>query len=560
MRGKAKLKTAAAIGALCLMAAPAAAAPADFAAKADAYLKSAYAADAPGVAVIVVDDGKVVYAGGQGLADIEARRKITSETVFRLGSITKQFTAAVILQLAEEGKLSLSDPLSKFLPDYPRPGAAATIAQLLNHTSGIKSYTGIPGWMAEGNAARPVTTEQLIAVFKDQPADFEVGTKHLYNNSGYVLLGAVIEKVTGKPWHVAVDERIAKPLGLETIRYGVEESAMPQMAQGYTDKDGSWVPAQKIHMSVPHGAGALIGSVEDLAAWAQALHKGKVVKASSYAQMIAPTKLPDGETVQYGYGLGMDELRGRDTIGHGGGIFGFDTASMYVPGDDVFVAVFANADDPKVDPDIALTKLAAMAVGDPIPEFQKAEVPPAAVEPVLGLYKLEEGERRFFVKDGRMFTRRTGGSDMEVFAAGGDRFFYGPASLTWFEVRRDSAGKHVMAMYHNGAKEPETSVWAGPVPAEAPVVAVERAVLDGYAGSYRASRGIATVAVGEDGGLSIVLGRGRPIPLLPTSNTEFRADGMDAKVVFHGEPGAISHLIIHQGGQEIRADREKSAG
>src|SRR3954447_313764 len=156
---------ASAIGAL--FASAAWALPADFTAKADAYLKSAYPADGPGAAVIVVDHGKVAYAAGRGLADIQHKRKIEPDTVFRLGSITKQFTASVILQLEQEGKLSLSDPLARFLPDYPEPGAGATIEQLLNHTAGIKNYTEMPEWMLSVQRAEPVTTAQLIAVFKN---------------------------------------------------------------------------------------------------------------------------------------------------------------------------------------------------------------------------------------------------------------------------------------------------------------------------------------------------------------------------------------------------------
>lgn len=221
------LKAGLAVGAL-LTAAPAWAVPEDFATKADAFLTSTYGADAPGVAVIiVVEDGEVAYTSGAGLSDLDAKRAITPATVFRLGSITKQFTAAIILQLADEGKLSLDDPLSKFHPDYPAPGADATIAQLLNHTSGIKSYTSIPGWMAsEEKTARPFTTQELIGEFKDHPADFAAGTRHRYNNSSYVLLGAVIEQITGKPWHIAVDELIAKALGLSTVRYGEYEASM----------------------------------------------------------------------------------------------------------------------------------------------------------------------------------------------------------------------------------------------------------------------------------------------------------------------------------------------
>lgn len=558
MRISDTLKASFALGAF-LAAAPALAVPANFKAKADAYLKSTYPADAPGVAVIVVDDGKVAYSAGQGLADLQAKRAITPDTVFRLGSITKQFTAAIILQLAEEGKLALTDPVSKFLPDYPKPGADATIEQLLNHTSGIKSYTSIPGWMAGEKPGQAHTTQQLIAEFKDHPADFAAGTEHRYNNSGYVLLGAIIEKVTGKPWHAAVDERIAKPLGLTTIRYGELEARTPNMAVGYTEEDGRVVPARAVHMTVPHAAGALIGSVEDLAKWSEALHKGKVVPAARYRQMIAPTKLPNGKVENYGFGLAQDTLRGRDTIRHGGGIFGFNTSAVYLPKDDLFVAVFANSDDLEVGPGLALTRLAAMAVGDPFPEFSKVAVPPSEIEPLLGLYEYEGGNRRFFRKDGKLFTRLSGGQDMEVFPAGNDRFFYGPDTLTWFEVKRDPQGRHVMSMYPNGADKALTSVRTGPVPAEAPVVDVPRPVLESYAGSYKASLGTATVALADDGALTIQFGNGQPIRLLATSQTEFRPEGGDAKVVFHKESGKVGHLVFNRGDQSIRAERQPSA-
>ncbi|HEV2044733.1 MAG TPA: serine hydrolase domain-containing protein, partial [Sphingomicrobium sp.] len=176
--------------ALLVSASPAAAMPADFKSKADSLLADAYAASGPGAAVIVTENGKTVYAAGRGLADIERKVPITPATHFRLGSITKQFTAAAILKLADQGKLSLDDPLSKFLPTYPAPGASATVRQLLNHTGGMMSYTNIPGWMVEAKTGKPYTTDQLIAEFKDVPAPFKPGEKWDYNNSGYVLLGA----------------------------------------------------------------------------------------------------------------------------------------------------------------------------------------------------------------------------------------------------------------------------------------------------------------------------------------------------------------------------------
>ncbi len=540
------------------MAPPAAAVPADFQARADAYLKSVYGPDAPGAAVIVVEDGKTVYTGAQGAADIAAGRKLTADTVFRLGSITKQFTAAVILQLAQEGKLALSDPLSKFLPDYPMPGGQATVTQLLNHTSGIQSYTGIPGFMEEANTARAFTTEQLIAEFKDQPDNFERGTAFRYNNSGYVLLGAIIEKVTGQPWHVAIDERIAGPLGLKTIRHGSFETQTPAMAVGYGEEDGSPVLARKIDMSVPHAAGALIGTVGDLARWAQALHHGKVVDADSYALMIAPTTLSDGSSNPYAFGLANGDIRERPSIGHGGGIFGFSTASEYLPGEDLFVAVFANSNAPATAPTVVMRRIAALALGDPYPTFEKAAVDPAALELLFGVYALDEGERRFYQRDGKLYTRRSGGSELEVFAAGDDRFFYGGDALTWFAMRRDADGAHVMAMHHDGAKTAETAVRSGPIPAGPDIVELPRSALERFIGSYQARLGLATIAFGDGDRLTIRLGGQQPAVLTPIGPAEFLVEGVDARVSFSGEGEAASGLLIKQGGQEIAAERVAS--
>ena len=544
---------AVAIGALC--ASNAAAVPVNFKAMAEAYLKAAYPADGPGAAVIVVEDGKVVYSAGRGFADIATRRKIEPTTVFRLGSLTKQFTAAVILQLQAEGKLSLSDPVSKFLPDYPRPGAAATVAQLLNHTSGIKNFTAVPSLMMSGRRAKPITTGELIDVFKNQPSDFAPGTGWRYDNSGYVLLGAIIERITGRPWYAAVNARLARPLHLATIRYGVEESKMPKMAVGYSLDGTTILPARPLNMSNPHAAGALIGSVADFARWNEALHKGRVLGAAQYAQMITPTKLPDGTVVPYGFGMGLGTLRGRKTLLHSGDTAGFSTSTIYLPDRDLFVGVFANSDHPPVPPMVARMVIAAMALGQPFPEFRKTPLEVSEIEPFLGVYALKDGERRFFMKDGRLFTRRSGGAEEEVFAAGSDRFFYGPTTLSWFEVKRDAGGKRVMTMYEGPEQKQETATRSGPIPVER-AVTVSRNVLQRYVGTYKSDRGIATIAITAEGALTIQVGHQSSHALVPVSETEFQVEGVDASLTFHSAGNAISYLTYRQGEHELRADRQ----
>jgi hypothetical protein len=395
----------------------------------------------------------------------------------------------------------------------------------------------------------------MIAVFRDLPSPSKPGEKWDYNNSGYVLVGAVIEKVTGKPWHQAVDERIVRPLGLTSVRYGVLEATVPGMAKGYTDGEKGPEPARKIHMSVPHAAGALIGTVEDLAKWNHALHHGKVVPPALYAQMIAPTKMPDGKLANYGFGIAPGEVRERKAIGHGGGIFGFSTDSIYVPEEDVFVAVFANSDDPATHPGLVMQRLAAMAVGDPYPTFEKAKVPIQSLRPLFGVYALKEGERRFFERGGKLYTRRSGGGELEAFPAGNDRFFYGPKNLTWFEVKRAPGGKHVMAMHHEGMDEAELSTRVGPIPPEPKAVELPRSTLERYVGSYKSPRGPVVIAMGDDGALTAKLGGQPPLRLKALNETEFALEGIDARINFQLEQGRVARLVFKQGSAEIAAER-----
>ncbi len=537
-------------------ATPAVAVPADFPAKADSIVEQAWPADGPGAAVIVTEGGKTVYERGRGLANVETKTPITPDTVFRIGSITKQFSAAVLLQLIHEGKLSLDDPLSKFLPDYPQPGASATVRELLDHTSGIQSYTDIPGWMVEANTNRPYTTHQLIDVFQDKPQVTKPGETWAYNNSGYILVGAIIEKVAGKPWYQAVHDRITVPLHLTTLRYGVEESKTPNMAVGYAiGEDGKAGAAPKIDMSVPGAAGALIGTVGDLAAWANELHHERVLDTASYKAMITPTKTSDGKEWPYGFGMALADIRGHPTIGHGGGIFGFVTSSVYIPEKDVFVAIYTNTAPPITSPDTVAAKLAMLAIGDPFPVFKAQPVDVKAVQPVLGVYKIEGGdaERIFFEKDGKLYTRRSGGSDSRVFPAGNNRYFY-EGGVTWFDIKPGNPA--VMEVYQNGASKAELAKRSGPVPDAPKAIDVPRATLERYVGTYIVGGDSAVVALDENG-LTVKLGAQPTLRLIPQSLTEFSVDRVDAKVAFTaGAEGPATKMTIHQAGQAIEAPRK----
>ncbi|HYE47369.1 MAG TPA: serine hydrolase domain-containing protein [Caulobacter sp.] len=536
----------AAVAVVLSIGGPVLAQPADFDRQAAALLEAAYPADGPGAAVVVTRKGKVIFTGSRGLADLDTGRPITADTPFRLGSITKQLTAAVVLQLVAEGKISLDDPLSRFFPDWPQPGAKATVRQLLNHSSGLYDYTKIPGYMLSEPTLRPNTTADLLAVIRSRPAT-PPGTRWEYNNGGYVVLGAIIEQVTGQPWHQAVVERIARPLGLKSIAYAAAPPA--DTARGYSEIDGKTQPARGVHISVAHAAGALVGSPADLARWAQALHNGKVVDPALYGEMTAPARMADGRTEPYGFGLRLRQIRGRPALVHGGAGRGLDTDAVYIPSEDLYVAVFANSDDPGADPAVLTRRLAALALGEPYPTFRPAEVAPETLAPLFGLYDAGQGPpRRFFSRDGRLFLAR-GDEEMEAFPAGEDRFFFGPEDLAWFRIERRPDGAHILEAHPPEDAAPVRATRTGPVP---PSLVVPPEVLASYVGAYQTEGPLLTIAL-ADGKLTITPPGQAPIPMRPVSQTEFRLEGM--RLVFHPENGKVDRMTLYRGARELHGRR-----
>ena len=287
----------------------------------DTLLKGSFPSDRPGAAVIVVKDGQTFFRKAYGMADLELGVPLQPDMVFRLGSITKQFTAAAILMLAEEGKLSLQDPIEKHLVGYPTQGHVITVEHLLTHTSGIQSYTDMPGWMTS-RIQGPMTVTELVDGFKKEPMQFAPGERWAYNNSGYVLLGAIVEKASGKTYEAFVRERIFQPLGMTASYYDRTEPIIPKRAPGYTREGDQPRNARYLSMTQPYAAGSLASTVDDLARWDGSLYTETLLKKASLERAWAPYVLKDGKPTGYGYGWGVSKLRGRRAISHGGGSSG----------------------------------------------------------------------------------------------------------------------------------------------------------------------------------------------------------------------------------------------
>ncbi|HZO57051.1 MAG TPA: serine hydrolase domain-containing protein, partial [Bryobacteraceae bacterium] len=293
----------------------------DYAAKAEAYVASWVRDGKFQGTVLVMKDGEPLLRKGYGQANREWGIPNSPDTKFRLGSITKQFTAASILQLSERGKLALDDPIAKHYPEAPAAWEKITIHQLLNHTSGIPSYTGLPEFFRKQSmiARNPV---EIVKLTQEMPLEFDPGAKFKYNNTGYVLLGHVIEKISGGSYDEYVRKNLLEPLGLKDTGYDWNTTVIARRASGY-NPDGKLAPY--LDMSLPHAAGSLYSTVDDLAKWSEGLESGKVVSKANYAKMTTPY------LSEYGYGLVMQKFEGHDVVGHGGGINGFNTLLLRAP-------------------------------------------------------------------------------------------------------------------------------------------------------------------------------------------------------------------------------------
>jgi len=306
-------------------------------------LASAFLAEGPvaGVSVAVVKGSDTVVMKGYGRADIENDVPASAKTVYRIGSITKQFTSAAIMRLVDQGKLSLDDTLGKLLPGVAPSWRPVALRRLLNHTSGIRSYTGIgPRWQRRWR--EDMSPDTIVGLVRDDTLDFQPGARWSYNNTGYVLLGMIIERASGKSYATYLEDEVYKPLGLSQTYYCSQKPIIKHRAQGYDRAGRQLVNTEYLSMTQPFSAGALCSTVGDLVAWQRALVGGRVVQPASYTAMTTPESLTDGKPLTYGYGLGVGMLEKHRKVSHGGGINGFITDLAYYPADSLHVVVLAN--------------------------------------------------------------------------------------------------------------------------------------------------------------------------------------------------------------------------
>ncbi len=500
------------------------------------------------VTALVSRDGKIIYEKAVGLADLEHHIAATPATKFRIGSITKQFTAAAILRLAEDGKLALDDPLARFFPDFP--GAEKiTVRQLLTHTSGLHSYTDKPGFLQ--SVTTPIAPEKLLASLRDDPPDFAPGAGWRYCNSGYFLLGEIVAKISGKPLADYLREEFFEPIGMKDTGTFRNDKPPADAALGYSLADGKLTRALDWDMTWAGGAGALYSTVRDLQLWNEAVFNRHVLSDASLKAALTPVTLPPGaQGMRYGFGWAMGELRGLQIIDHSGGLNGFQSYLVRYPAQKVTIAVLANAE-------AAPPGLVPATLAHEIAEkFLAADLPPApTVDPkadpktfatYAGEYDYGTAIMTISVDTDHLFAQLAGQPRFEIFPSAPDHFFWRAIDAQIVFLKNEK-GEITAAEHHQNS----TSFKAPKLP---PALKLSDAVLDAITGGYDYGRG-AVLTITRDGSQLSAQLTGQPkYPIYPKSETEFVWRIVPASVEFaKGADGKVTKATHHQGGATFDA-------
>jgi CubicO group peptidase (beta-lactamase class C family) len=444
------------MAALTQVAAAAPPAPAVIVKQAQAALEQATSSDGPGAVILIARGDQIIYRAARGSAQIELGVPLQANQTFRIASITKMFTAALVVKLAQLGKLSLDDKLATYVPGIAN-GESITLRQLLNHTAGVSDIVHDP---QPGFFARKVDTATLIAEIQKRTPSFPPGTRFAYSNAGYILLGAVIEKVTGRPWRDALRTTLLDPLGLKQTDYGDNAKIVPGRIAGYTTDNANHhvENAAYINASVPAAAGALVSTADDLLHWMRALAQGKVVGRDGFQQMTATVaNLPGASAHPYGFGMYIWQVRGSEMVGHTGQIDGFASALAYLPGQDITVVVLANDDN--FDARTMARRMAAIALGQPYAAPVSAKPTEDQLRAFEGVYRIDDATTETLsIKDSQLYGQRSNRHAVPLMLTVNQQLYFVPDELSYFTPVRDASGKVVRLDYFEGGDDPALSM------------------------------------------------------------------------------------------------------
>lgn len=541
------------LGASVLSGGPASAAdPQDLAASVDAVFAEYAKPGSPGCSLAVVSDGRIVYEKGYGLANVEHGVPIVPrQTVFDIGSTSKQFTAASILLLAQEGKLSLDDDVRKTLPELPDYGTPVTIRHLLHHTSGLRDYINVMVMGSINFEDHTTADDALAAIVRQKTLDFPPGSEHSYSNSGYFLLSLIVERVSGKSLREFAQERIFAPLGMSNTRFLDDHTAViPHRASSYAPHPAGGFGIQAANWEQT-GDGAVQTTAEDLAKWDQNFYDPKVGGPWLIEQLQTTGQLNDGEKIGYARGLGVDEYRGLRRVAHGGGWAGFRAEMVRFPDQKFSVITLCNLGS--VNPSALAQQVSDLYLAGklgPAPETVAAAAQASAggtARPVdgsryTGLYwsPATGMVRRILARDGKLLYSRRQDSESELASSGEDRFqMLGVPAATEVSFAPAASGAPRRMMVSSAGGKPMVFEEVQPV-------SLKPEELAAYAGTYTSEELDTTWTLAVENGQLTLRAKRRPaMPLEPSFADAF---GSPAGLMrFQRDGGKVTGFIVGAG-------------
>jgi CubicO group peptidase (beta-lactamase class C family) len=506
----------------------------------------------PGIAVLIAKNGKIIYDKGYGYADLEHKVKISPQTKFRIGSITKQFVASAILKLQEQGKLNVNDKLSKYFPDFPRSGEVG-IHQLLTHTSGIHSFTNKETFLAD--VVKPITNDSLLNYFRNDEYDFNPGERYQYNNSGYFLLGLIIEKVTGEKYGDFLKKTFFDPIGMHNTGVYSTRIKLTNEALGYEKANDAYKRALNWNMDWAGGAGSLYSTTEDLYKWNEAMFKNKVLKPESMKAAFTPVVLNSGSMppgIQYGYGWGLNEYRGVSAIAHSGGLHGFISQLLRVPKDNLTVVLLTNVMPPQVE--IDPMKVAELYIWKGMSKqtsFAQQQADDKELEKYVGRYDLTQGMVMTITKekDG-LFAQVSGQNKFPIFQSSPGHFFWKVVEATVVFMTDDKGN-----VTHGHFEQGSFKVDAAKIK-DIQTVQADTSLFESFHGTYKYRENTNIIITSNNGKLYAEATGDAKYELLPLSPMAFLINELNANLTFKKDAsGKVNAIHVMFRGDERDAVR-----
>ncbi len=499
-----------------------------------------------GGVVLATRNGQVEYEKSFGKASLELDVDMTTANIFRIGSITKQFTAAAILRLQQEGKLSVTDNIARYISDYPSPGNQVTIEQLLTHSSGIANYTSLDQFddLVRRTDFDPL---ELIDFFKDEPMDFAPGEGFNYSNSGYIILGYIIEVVSGMPYAEYLQRSFFTPLGLKSTLYDNHSRIITGRVQGYQKTADGHQNADFLSMTVPYAGGSLLSTAGDLNKWITGLVKGDILNEQSLEILFTNHTLSNGRQINYGYGWRIGNIQGSKSIKHGGTVNGFTSYAIYMPADRLLVTILTNCECNQ-SLEIVASKMIALMMGNPF-QYDSLVLNRKQLRKFQGVYQSETRELK---------TIRLENDTLVMFAAGRNKSILLPvkqdellliANLTLLDF---STNKRNNFDSFSGKGLDGEVQW---VRVDSDIESYARqevtpAQLEEFQGLYQLENDRVIEILVEEDRIYGQMGSNRE-EIIPYATNKFFAKDIDAELIFMREDDQIIELRIKQNGERI---------